>query len=82
VIAPNEAEQFVEVHGGVIPVKHPQEDSLYSRKLQAIENLVDHVKGNALPPEFWNNPNIFEEALMIRSAAFTGNTSDANLCIG
>jgi hypothetical protein len=81
VIAPNEAEQFVKAHGGVIPVKHPQEDGPHSGELQAIENLADHVEGNALPPKFRSNPNIFEKTLISRSVVFASNTRNANLFI-
>jgi hypothetical protein len=46
-----------------------------------LENVIDHVEGNALPPKIWSNPNIFKETLMSQSVEFTGNTSNANLFI-
>ena len=81
VIAANKAEPLVQSPSAFVSVKDPEEDGSNAGPLQAIENSVNHVEGDAAASEFWHYPGIFQKALMGGRVGLTGNTNETDRII-
>lgn len=76
-VGANEAKPFVEVNGDIVAIEDPEKGRPDARRLQLVEDGIEHERSNAGPAAFWRDPDVFQVALVERRLRFAGDAKQA-----